>query len=153
MGVHLLTFTITDAGGKSKAFVLPMADTEAIADIQAFVTATALAVDDCIGGIISSAQVAYALTLPGGLNATPVDDRLVNQGGLLAFAVTGSDYRTSSYLPTVVDALVGNNRDIENSGDMATLITALLATGSITLTDKHENPLASFLKGTRVNRK
>lgn len=153
MGVHLLTFTILDSAGKTKSVVVPMADTESITDIQTFVTNHAALLDAVIGGVIQSAQVQYALTLPGGLNATPADDMPVSRGGLFAFSATGTAYRKSIYVPTVLASLISNDGDIPNAGATATWITDLLSGTEISPTDNYENVLASFLSGSRVNRK
>lgn len=153
MGVHLLSWTITDADGKTKSIVMPMADSEAIADVQTFVTNHAALLDAVVDGVITSAQVQYSLTLPGGLDATPEDDMLVGDGGLFAFSATGTAYRKSIYVPTVKLALISNNKDIANAGAVATWVTDLLSGTEVSLTDNYENVLAAFLSGTRVKRK
>lgn len=153
MGVHLLSFQITDADGKTKSVVMPMADTESIADIQTFVTNHAPLLDNVVDGVISQASVQYSLTLPGGLDATPEDDLLVSTGGLFGFSATGTAYRHGIYVPTVKLALISNSKDIANAGDTATWITDLLSGTEVTLTNKFENVLAAFLGGLRVNRK
>lgn len=153
MPVNLVSFQITDSGGSTRSVVLPCADTETLTDIQSFVTNNASVLDDTIAGIISGASVNMALTLPGGLNATPADDKLVDLGGLLGFDVADSDYRTSIYHPTTLSNLIDNSKNIQNAGAMATWITALLAGTYVDITDKHENSLVSFLSGKRVHRK
>jgi len=153
MGVHLITFKITDSGGKSKSIVMQCADTETYADIALFVLQVDSLIDTVIDGVITSAQVSMNCPIDGGLNATPVDDMLVSDGALLGFAVTGSAYRDAFYIPTVKLTLMGNDKDVPNASDMATLITALLSGTNIDLTNKHEQVYASFLTGSRVSRK
>jgi len=153
MGVHLLTWQITDADGNTRSIVMPMADTESVADIQTFVTNHAALLDAVVDGVISKASVQHALTLPGGLDATPEADMLVSTGGLFSFTATGTDYRKSIYVPTVKMALISDSKDIPNAGDVAAWITDLLSGTEISPTDNFENVLAAFLSGTRVNRK
>jgi len=153
MGVHLISFKISDAAGKSKSIVFPCPDTATYAEVCAFVTQIDSLVDGVISGIIDSASVQMACPIDGGLNATPADDMLVEDGGLLGFSVTGSAYRTGLYIPTYSQSLIGNDKDIPNAGATASLITALLSGTNVDVTDKWENPLAAFLKGTRVHRK
>lgn len=153
MGVHLLTFQVTDADGKTKSIVYPMADTESIADLQTFVTNHAALLDAIVDGVLTQASVQYALTLPGGLDATPEDDMLVSTGGLFGFSATGTAYRFGIYVPTVKNALISNSKDIPNAGDTAAWITDLLSGTEVTITNQYENVLAAFLSGLRVNRK
>jgi len=153
MGVHLLSYTIQDADGKTKSVVIPMADTEAIADIQTFVTNHSALLDACLDGIITKAAVSYALTLPGGLNDTPANDSHVEEGGLFAFNATGTSYRKSIYVPAYAKSLIANSGDIANAGDTAAWITDLLSGTEVSPTDNFENVLASFLSGTLKYRK
>jgi len=153
MGVHLLTFQITDGYGLTKSVVIPMADTEAIADIQTFVTNHAPHLDEVIGGVITKASVQYALTLPGGLDSVAENDHPVKHGGLFAFSVTGSAYRKSIYVPTVLHTLIAEGGNIANSGFTAAWITDLLSGTEISPTNNHEQVLASFLSGKQVDRK
>jgi len=132
---------------------MPMASSEAIADIQTFVTNHAASLDAIVGGVIQSAQVSYALTLPGGLNDTPDDDRPVSRGGLFAFSAAGTAYRSSIYVPTIIPTLVANNGDIARAGATDTWLTDLLSGTEVSLTDKFENVLTAFLEGSRANRK
>jgi len=153
MGVHLLTWQITDVDGKTKSVVMPLADTESVADIQTFVTNHALLLDAVIDGYISQVTVAYAMTLPGGLDVTPEDDMLVSTGGLFSFTATGTAYRKAIYVPTVKNSLISNSKDIANAGAVATWITDVLSGTEVSVTDNYENVLSAFLSGTRVNRK
>ena len=153
MGVHLLTYQVTDAAGETKSVVIPMADTEAIADIQTFVTNHTALLDAVVDGVITKATVSYALTLPGGLDATPEADMLVSTGGLFSFTATGTGYRKSIYVPTVKNTLISDSKDIPNAGAVAAWITDLLSGTEVSPTDNYENVLAAFLSGTRVNRK
>lgn len=153
MGVHLISMKITDAGGKSKSIVFPTPDTATYAEVCAFILEIDSLVDACISGIISSALVSMNCPIDGGLNSTPGDDMLVSDGGLLGFTATGTDYRSGIYIPTVATALMGNDKDIPNSGVMATLITALLGGANIDVSDRYENHLAAFLSGSKVHRK
>lgn len=153
MGVHLISFKITDSAGKSKSLVFSTPDTATYAECAAFVLQVDSLVDACISGIVSSASVTMSLPIDGALNSTPADDMLVSDGGLLSFDVTGTAYRDSIFIPTVALALMGNDKDIPNTGDMATLITALLSGTNIDLSNKYEQLYASFLSGTRSHRK
>jgi len=153
MGVHLLTWQDTDVDGKTKSVVMPMADAESVADIQTFVTNHAPLLDACIDGYISQVTVAYAMTLPGGLDVTPEDDMLVSTGGLFSFTATGTAYRKAIYVPTIKNSLISNSKDIPNAGAIATWITDLLSGTEVDITNNFENVLSAFLSGTRVNRK
>ena len=153
MGVHLISWKITDAAGAAKSIVMQCADTETYANIALFVLQVDSLLDAVVDVVITSATVAMNCPIDGGLDETPEDDMLVGDGGVMGFAVTGSAYRTSMFIPTVKLNLIGNDRDIANAGATAALITALLSETNIALTDKHENVLASFLSGTRRSRK
>lgn len=153
MGVHLVTMTITDAGGNSKSVVLPVPDTATYAEICSFVLEIDSLVDAVISGIIESAQVTMNCPIDGGLNSTPADDMLVSDGGILGFAVSGSVYRTSIYIPTYAANLMSNDKDIPNSGATASLVTALLGGANADVSDKFENVISAFLSGTKVHRK
>lgn len=153
MGVHLLRYQVTDAAGKTRNIVLPMADSEVIADIQSYVTANSVAIGAVLGGVITACSVDYALTLPGGMKATYDADHLVSTGGKFAYTVTGSPYRFSFYVPTYLLTLISDSKDIPRSGATDTFLNAIEATANVSLTDKHENPLSGFLNGLRVNRK
>lgn len=153
MGVHLVSMKITDAGGNSKSVVFPCPDTATYAEIAAFVLQVDSLVDACISGIIDSAQVTMSCPIDGALNPTPADDMLVSDGGLLGFSATGTAYRSGIYIPTYASALIGNDKDIPNSGATATLITALLGGTNIDVSDKFENQLDAFLSGAKVHRK
>ncbi|KKM74446.1 hypothetical protein LCGC14_1400230 [marine sediment metagenome] len=153
MGVHLVTFQITDAGGNSKSIVIPCPDTATYTEIAAFVLEVDSLIDACISGIITNAQVMMSCPIDGGLNPTPADDMLVIDGGLLGFSATGTAYRSGLYIPTYANSLMGNDKDIPNTGATAALVTALIGGVNIDVSDKFENHLDAFLSGAKVHRK
>lgn len=153
-GVHVISIVIEDAGGHRKAINLHCSDTETLSDIQTFITAHLPKLDAMISGKIVAATVQMALTLPGGLSTTALADMLVDDGGLFGFGVTGTGYRYATFVPTVNLTLMDNDWSIADAGAVQTWEQSVLSGESaITLTNKHEQALASFLSGTRVKRK
>lgn len=156
MGVHLLTYQITDEGGKTRNVVLPVPDTYTVVQAQAFTDVFLDKLDNAIGGIITKAAILFNLSLSGMAfgKGTPVADHPVKHGGLLGFAVNGSVYRHSIYIPTYLQTLIDENQSIANAGASAALITSILSGEAvISVSDLHENDLITFLSGRGVDRK
>lgn len=150
---NLIAFKITDAAGRAKSAVFPVNSDATVTEMNAFVSQIAPLVDNCIDGILSAATVTIALSLPGGLGSTPADDKLVEDGGLLAFDAADTDYRSSIWIPAIADTAVDNYKTIANAGSIATLVTAILSGTNCNVQDKHSNALTAFLSGKRTYRK
>lgn len=153
MGVHLISFQITDAGGKTRSVVMPTADSETYAAICAFVLEVDSLLDAVIGGYISNASVQMTCPLGAGLATSATADYHVSDGGLLSFGATGTAYRSSIYVPTYDRALIDDNKSIADAGATQALQQAILGGVNVTITDKWENALSSFLGGSGVHRK
>jgi hypothetical protein len=152
MGVHLISFKIEGADGKTKSCVFPVPSTHTETNINDFVARIDQLLDDCIDGFITAVTVNRAVS-HSVTGSSAAADRQVDDGGLLSFAVTGSPYSTGIYVPTYALSLIDDNKSIANSGASATLIAALLAGTDCDVSDKYGNVLASFSSGRRAHRK
>lgn len=153
MGVHVISLTLLDSGGSKKAVTYHCADSETIADIQTFVTGHAPKLAAAVGAQVLAASVQYSLALPGGLPAA-ADDYPVDNGALLGFSVTGTQYRHGIYVPSVLRAFLDNDRAVLDIGAMNTYQLSILSgEAAISLTNKHEQLLAAFLGGDGADRK
>ena len=109
---------------------------------------------DAISGLaISDASVQLGLTLPGGIKTTPTADYRTDAGGLFAFSVTGSEYRTSIYVPGILDAM-RNGDDIPVSfTEVDDFVQACEVGPGVPVSDKYANVIASFLGSRYAQRK
>lgn len=154
MAVHVISITITDAGGHKKAVNLYTPDTTTPANVQTFLTAHLPLLDEIISGVISAVTLSIAMVLPVGLDVVPLNDMLVDNGGLFGFTADGTQYRHGIFVPTINLALMNNDWSIPDAGDIQTWEQSVLSGEAvISLTNKHEQELLAFLGGERVNRK
>ena len=153
MPVDLVTFKMVDDRGKSKSAVFPIAAGHTLVDIGTFVVVMAANVDAISGLAIADASIQLSLTLPGTVKTTPTPKYRTDEGGLFAFSVTGSEYRTSVYIPGVLDTM-RNGDDIPTSfTEIDDFVTAMETGPGVAVTDKHANPIDSFLGGRYTQRK
>lgn len=95
-----------------------------VAEIQAYANAIAPEVDALTGGKLMSADVTLALTLPGGLKATPVAGILNERGGLITFDTTGVRAQSVRIPAMDTDIMPGDSFSLAEN-HVAALITRL----------------------------
>lgn len=96
-----------------------------LAQITAVHDAVLAAVDGVTGGVIESSSISLFPELPAGLKANPEAASDVQEGALLSFDLTNSNYVDSVFIPAVKQSLVGADGQSIDIADA--LITALMA--------------------------
>lgn len=143
----IISYSILDASGKRKAleYFIPSGGT--IAGAQGLVDVTAPIIDAAIDGAIDRITIQITLDKPVGLKGAPINGNRVREGALIAFSVTGADYRWSTYFPSWKNA--GFVADVVNNVvPYADVITDLAQ-----YVDKYDNPLDAYIEGYRTFRK
>lgn len=155
MGVHVVSVQVTDDGGKSATVIgLYVPDTVTIAQLQAWLNIFLPDLDVITAGKITRAGVNLGLTLPGGLKATAVNDRPVNNGANMSFSAAGTSYRSTVWIPAIDQGLV-TGQVLQTGDALFTDFKTDLVTGDGTVapTDKFGNDLTAFLSGDLSFRK
>jgi hypothetical protein len=147
---------IRDYSGDEKSHPVYFDDGADFAAIQAWATAALPDLDGDIDGQIVEATVTLNVTLPAGLKSTAADGNRVREGANLTYAVTGSSYVNTLYVPSWANDHF--NMDTVDVGDTSgtyvyDLHHAVGATGGAQPTDKYGNANAEFVKGIRAFRK
>jgi hypothetical protein len=143
----IISYSMLDASGKRKAleYFIPSGGT--IAGAQGLVDVTALLIDAAVDAVIDRITIQLTLDKPAGLKSVPVNGNRVREGALIAFSVTGADYRWSTYFPSWKNA--GFVLDtVNNVTPYSDVITDL---GQYV--DKYDNPLDTYIEGYRTFRK
>lgn len=104
---NLLTVNITDDAGKPKTVNVFFTASTTLAQIQGWATEGIASLDAMIDGVIESAEVTLAITLPGGLKTTPVANSTVRRGALLSFD-NPTRYKWDQYIPTFTPSSMPN---------------------------------------------
>lgn len=143
---NLLSLRITDDADKSGAVNVFLPSAATLAQIQAYSDAFAAALDAITAGKITAATVALNLTLPGGLKANPITDRLLQFGSNWAFDAANTPYRWTMHVPAVdLGIVVGG--EIDTAPAYVTTFVNSIVTGDGTLApqDPYGNDLTALL--------
>lgn len=148
-------FRIADADGdtSSMSVQVPLGALT-LAHLVEFAEELAVLIDDSIDGVIQAITVATAVSLPGGLQASPVAGSEVQKGGLLSFVAAGTPYRWSVRVPAMTPAKFTGNLVDDTDSDIAALIAAFedgLDSSGTTVSpcDKYENDLTAYIEGVK----
>lgn len=140
MAVVLHGLTIQDAKltatgrvrNKQNIAVYVPLGTQTIADITAWNAAFAEAVDNVTEGEIVGATVTLFPDLPGGIKSSPVAGSDVQEGGLITFDLTGSDYTDAVRVPAFLQSLfAADGQTIPDSGATNALVDLLLGVDGV----------------------
>ncbi len=104
--INTISIPILDDAGNSRRMVVHTPVAATVAQIQTFWDLAAVELDVLTGGIIGAPDLTLALTNPGGLKVTAVDDTFNRQGALIGFGAADTNYRWSQYLPALSDAFI-----------------------------------------------
>jgi hypothetical protein len=143
---HLLSFRIADDAGNSANVNVFLDPLLAVADIQTFVDSFAAALDAVTAGVIQTASVSLALSLPGTLKGTPLIDHPVQTGALIGYTAEGTVYRWSQFIPAIRQTLVTAGALDTSAGALGTLVTDMVngITG-VEPVDRYNNDLTGDL--------
>jgi len=140
MAVVLHSLTIQDAKltstGRVKnrqnvAVYVPLGS-QTIADLTAWNAAYAEAVDNVTEGEIIATNITLFPDLPGGIKSSPVAGSDVQEGGLITFDLTGSDYTDAVRIPAYLQSLfAADGQSIPDSGATNALVDLLLGVDGV----------------------
>jgi len=140
MAVVLHSLTIQDAKltstGRVKnrqnvAVYVPLGS-QTIADLTAWNAAYAEAVDNVTEGEIVATNITLFPDLPGGIKSSPVAGSDVQEGGLITFDLTGSDYTDAVRIPAYLQSLfAADGQSIPDSGATNALVDLLLGVDGV----------------------
>lgn len=107
MAVNIINLRLQDSESDTRRATVPFYVTPSltIAEYQAFVATAAARLDAVSGAKIVAADMVLALTVPGGLKATPAAGSLNERGGLIGMDTVGqwpSSVRIPAILPTIM---------------------------------------------------
>jgi len=107
MAVNVINFRLQDAETDTKLATLPLYVPTGLtlAQYQTFADAAAEAVDNVTGSEITGIDMTLALTLPGGLKASPVAASLNERGGILGMETSGQ-FNDSVRIPAILVSLM-----------------------------------------------
>jgi hypothetical protein len=143
---NLISFSIRDIRGKRGQVHVYVPNSFTIAQIQTYVTALAVDVNAMTGGVVDSAQVTLALTLPGGLRATPVEDVFVSNGANWAFSAENTNYRHTIHIPAFNPSLIDGGEIVDAGGVIAAFEPHITAGDTVVLpSDQYGNDLTAVL--------
>lgn len=150
--VNTVSVKIQDyVGGKgsTKSVVLYIPTTVSLSALNTLMTTLLPKLDDAIDGVIESARVDLALTMPGGLKSTPVIGQDVHNGANITYDPDATDFAFSIYVPTwSIAGFAG--QDVDNTGVYAALISEIIADN---FTDRDGNTFLAYTGGVRARRK
>ena len=150
--VNTVSIKIQDyVGGKgsTKSVVLYIPTTVSLASLNTLMSTLLPKLDDAIDGIIESARVDLALTLPGGLKSTAIVGQDVHNGANITYDPNNTDFAFSIYVPSW--SIAGfSGQDVDNTGVYASLISEIIADN---FTDRDGNDFAAYTGGVRARRK
>jgi hypothetical protein len=152
----LISTTLMDADGDSKTFEIPalVADSVTLANLQTYVTGTQDIIDVATEAKIVSTSITLTFTNSETNKANAVAGSDVEEGALLSFAVTGSKYRNTLFLPAVIEAAKSGNDINLAQADLAPLVDRLIgAHNNVTAGNKFGMPNASAIAGKKRFRK
>ncbi len=148
-------YRIADADGdtSSMSIKIPLG-TLTLAELVEYAEEMAVLIDDCIDGVIQEITIQTSVSLPGGLQASPIAGCEVQKGALLSFVAAGTPYRFSVRVPAFTPAMFVANAVDGTDDDVIALLAGftagLDATGTqVQPCDKYENDLTSYLEGVK----
>jgi len=108
MAVNTINFRLQDDESDTRRATVPIYVPTGLtlAQYQTFADTAAEVIDNVTGSQITDIDLAMALTLPGGLKATPVANSLNERGGLVGMATAGQfddSIRIPAILWTIMD--------------------------------------------------
>lgn len=147
----LLSIAIVDDGGNRDTHNIFFAATLTKANIEAFLAQYAPLLDSITGGIIESATITEAVSLPAGLKAAAVADSLKTTGVNAGFTAANTTYRFTTRVPAVSPVLIVSG-EFDDSAPAVTNWLAGLRDGLATFspTDRYANDLTAVL-GTELS--
>lgn len=158
MAVNSVVLRGIDAFGKAGSITVYFPDTATLADMQAFVTASAVEFDDITGMKINEAVVSLALTLPA-LKASAVAGHSVSLGANMSFDAADTEYSHSIRIPALREELVaGDGVALGTAVGSGTTVGAWAASviagnGTALPSDRYSNDLEVFQGGSVTARK
>ncbi len=153
MADTLISYTVLDADGdKGDVHVfVPAARTQA--EIAAYNTNFAAALDAVIGGQIVSGSYTIELTLPGTIKSAPLALSERQLGALLSFD-NPSRYNWGLYVPTWKPALFsGNDVDLAGVGVATFIANYVTGDGTVFPTNGYAFDLTALSKSRKAHRK
>lgn len=165
MSVVLHSLTLQDAKltstGRVKnrqnvAVYVPLG-AQTIADLTAWSAAFAEAVDNVTEAEIVGVNITLFPDLPGGLKSSPVAGSDVQEGGLITFDLTGSDYTDAVRIPAYLGSLfAADGQTIPDSGATNALVDLLIGVDGVIDTaasNRFEVEYLGYLTGKKSFRK
>jgi len=140
MAVILHTLTLQDAKlvstgrvrNKQTVSVYVPLGTQTIADINAWNAAFVEAVDNVTEAEIIATSVTLFPDLPGGIKGSPVAGSDVQEGGLITFDLTGTDYTDGVRVPAYLQSLfAADGQTIPDSGATNALVDLLIGVDGV----------------------
>jgi len=152
----LISTTLMDADSDTKTFEVPavVADSVTLAQLQTYVTGTQDLIDVATQAKIIGTSINLSFVNSVTNKADPVAGSDVEEGALISFAVTGSKYRNTLFLPAVVEeAKSGNDINLAQAL-IAPLVARLIGVHSnVTAGNKFGMPNNAAIAGKKRFRK
>jgi hypothetical protein len=150
--VNELSYKIIGDQGDTKTLVVYFPATVTVTQMLSFSDDFAPLLDAVIDGVIQTATIKLAVTLPGGLRTTPVATSDVHEGALLTFDVASTTFAFSHYIPTWRD-YSDDQVNLAGTGVGAFITELEDGDGTISPSDRYANDLLTNTAATKVNRK
>lgn len=123
--VNAISFSLEDYSGDRRTARFFCPATATLAEMQSLSNAIAAELDPITGMKILGSTVSLALTLPGGLKASAVNDIDAERGVNWSFTVSGTVYSYTVRTPGATNAIV-DGEDLVETADTADWLTVML---------------------------
>lgn len=151
--VDLISYAVDDVDGKRGHVHVYVPATYTLAQLQTFAENLAADLDAVTGAKIASITVTKSLTLPGGLKAAATASHYINQGGNFSFDAADTDYRHTTRVPAVLEALCAGDVINIAAGAGKTFVDQItVGDGVVSPSDRYGNDLVSAIEAVRTFR-
>jgi len=143
---HLVSYSLVDSEGRRGNVQVYVPATLTLAQVQTGSDALIALIDAITGAKVDSAQVALALTLPGGLKASATEGEDIQKGANFGFDAADTPYRHTVRIPAVAEAIV-NGDEINQADEDAAAFISFMEDGATPFlpSDRYANDLGSLL--------
>jgi hypothetical protein len=152
----LFSTTLMDADGDSKTLEIygVVADATTLAQLQTYATGTQDMIDTTTEARIVGSNMTIKFVNSETNKSAAVAGSDVEEGGLVGFAVTGSKYRNSVFVPAIIEAAKAGNELNLAETNLAALVARLIgAHSNFTAGNKFSQPNSAVISGKKRFRK
>ena len=161
MAIYLISYAVQDYKGSVARIQVPVPrGALSIAQVEGYMQLLGEPLDNILDGKIVAADLRVGLNITPivGQKTGPVLNSDVEEGANMSYAAAGTDYSFSIRLPAFAAALFSGKAVNDQSQlvqEFNSAITAGLSVGGTTVSpsDRYENDLITFIRGTKTFRK